>query len=312
MSRYFGFIIGLVILIVGAVWTTRQIESKQVEAQREAALAKIHRDYLERIGFARGNPDAASYKAEIQTLLRGYFRDWNEYNAKFGQNKNFDEYLDELDGRGKPSGKGQDKGADKSAERKAVYEYTRKIFEMMRGGTYSPLYTFTDRGVRFDILSASTQRVGGEDKIHLPLVVWGLPREERADERGVKRVTTSGGFKFNWKIYDEKQKLLAEMPGEGGPDGRVDWPDRYIKAFPSMVLLGHYDIDKLPPEAKTAEITFNINARSSSGGEVQTNFLWKLDVPAEWKLGAGQAWKGAENSIRSQEEIDSKAQAKKK
>ncbi len=309
MTRYFGIVVAVVIILVAAVWTTRKIESKQLEIQREAAASKIQREYLERIASARSNPDPQNYKSEIQNLLRSYFRDLGEFNTRFGGNKNFDEYLDELEGRG---GKGSGKSQEKGAEKKAAYEYTRKVFEMMRGGNYSPLYTFTDRGIRLDILSASTQRVGADDKIHLPLVVWGLPREERADERGIKRVVTSGGFKFNWKIYDEKQKLLAEMPGEGGPDGRIDWPDRYIKAFPSMVVLGHYDVDKLPPEAKTAEITFTISARSPAGGDVTSNLVWKLDVPAEWKLGAGQAWKGAQDSVRSQEEIDSKAQAKKK
>jgi hypothetical protein len=306
MTRYFGILVAAITVIFGVAWTTRTIEAKQVEVQREAAASKIQREYLERVGFARSNPDPSNYKSEIQNLLRTYFKEHNEFIAKYGGNKDFDDYLEELEGKGK--GKASDKGAD----RKAAYEYTRKIFDLMRNGTYAPQFTFTDRGIRFDILSAGTQVVGGEEKIHLPLVVWGLPREERSDEKGVKRVTTSGNFRFSWKLYDEKQKLIAENTGEGGPNGRIDWPDRYIKVFPSMVLLGHYDVDKLPPEVKTAEMTFTISARSPAGGDVSSNFVWKLDVPAEWKLGAGQAWKGAQESMRPQEEIDAKAQAKKK
>jgi hypothetical protein len=117
-------------------------------------------------------------------------------------------------------------------------------------------------------------------------------------------VTCNANFRANWKLFDEKGKLVAEMPVDGGPDSRVDWPERYIRMFPPMVVLGQYDIPKLPAEVKNAEITFSISARSPTGGDVSTNFVWKLDVPPSWKLPAGEAWKGATDSVRPQDEID--------
>ena len=147
-------------------------------------------------------------------------------------------------------------------------------------------------------------RVGVEERIHLPLVVWGLPREERVDERGVKRVRSNASFRFSWKLFDEKKKLLGEVTGDGDPAGRVDWPERYLKGFPPLALLGQYDVDKVPQEAKTAEITFSIVVRAATGGTLTPSFTWKLDIPPAWKLGAGESWKGAQESVRPEEEID--------
>jgi hypothetical protein len=138
----------------------------------------------------------------------------------------------------------------------------------------------------------------------MPIVVWGLPRDERVDDKGIHRVTCNASFRFNWKLYDAKGKLLGEMPGEGGPDSRVDWPERFIKFFPPVTLLGHYDIEKLPAEVKNVEITFTISARSPTGGDMNLQYVWKLEPPVAWKLNSGETWKGAQESIRPEEEIN--------
>jgi hypothetical protein len=145
----------------------------------------------------------------------------------------------------------------------------------------------------------------------LPVVVSGLPRDERTDDKGIRRVSVNASFKFNWKLYDEKQKLIAEIPGEGGPDSRVEWPDRFVKFFPPMVVLGHYDIDALPAETKTADIEWTISARSPTGGDMNLAYQWKGEVPAAWKLGAGETWKDATDSVRPEEEINAQAPKKK-
>jgi hypothetical protein len=308
MKRYFGIFVALAFVVVAIVFASRKWTEKTTEAQRTENLLRLQRDYFERVAWLREVPDQKAYANEMDTFLHWYFKEVNEHFNKFGGNREFTDYLTELDERGGKGGKKE----ERAGEKKAVYEYTRNVFDQMRKGTYAPFWTGTDKGVRLDILSANTQSVGGESKIHLPVVVWGLPREERVDDHGVKKISVNGSFRFNWKLFDEKQKLIAEIPGEGGPDSRVDWPERYVKFFPAATVLGHYDIDKLPPETKTVEITFTLSARSPSGGDVMANYSWKLDAPAEWKLGAGEAWKGAQESIRPEEEIDPAAAAKKK
>ncbi|MCA3014858.1 MAG: hypothetical protein INH41_20935 [Myxococcaceae bacterium] len=311
MKRYFGILVAVVFVIVGIVFTMRKWEEKTTETKRDLAIAKLRQEYLERVAWIRNIPEQKAYNTEVNSFLRWYFRELGELVNEFRLNRNHDDYLLELEEK---SGKKSQfteyesgPGKDRSADKKAAYEATRKLWDLMKSGEYGAWWTGTSNGVRLDILSADSKG----DQIHMPVVAWGLPREERVDEKKVRRVIVNGSFKFNWKLFDEKGKLIAEIPGEGGPDGRVDWPERYMKFFPSMVVFGSYDIDKLPPEAKTAEITWTISARSPSGGDINASYLWKGEIPADWKLAAGETWKGAQESIRPEEEIDPSKQAKK-
>ncbi len=308
MKRYFGIIVALVMVVVGIVWAMKKFETKTAEADRDKNELRIKVEYLERATFARSNPDDKSYRDEIGNLMTWYFKEVTDHLNKYQGNRNFDDYLVELDTRGKKGSSKFDEGGgggkDKLEEKKAVYEYTRKIFDLLKSKNYAPYWTASDKGIRFDLLSADTMNVGGEEKIHMPIVVWGLPRDERVDDHNIHRVTSNASFRFNWKLYDEKNKLVAEIPGDGGPDSRVDWPERYVKFFPPMALLGHYDIEKLPNNVKSAEINFTISARAPTGGDVLASYTWKLDVPAAWKLGAGETWKGATDSVRPEDEID--------
>lgn len=303
MKRYFGIIVAIIFAVVAIVYVKNKWTENAAEAASVQDVALLRAAYLERIAWLRVVPDQKAYTDELQTFMRWYFKEVTEHFNKFGGNRNFDDYLVELETKTATKKTDDD---PRVGDRKAVYDYTRKVFDQFKSGTYSPFWSSTQNGIRFDLLSASAQQVGPDQKIHLPLVVWGLPREERIDDKKTKRVIVNSSFKFNWKLFDEKGKLLGEMTSEGGPDSRVDWPERYVKYFPPMVVLGHYDVDKVPQEAKTAEITFSVSGRSPTGGDVRANYLWKLDVPAEWKLAAGETWKGATESIRPQEEIDPK------
>lgn len=306
MKRYFGVIIVVVGVTAAIFWTMRRWEQKTAEAARAQAVLKLKADYLERAAWLRNVPEPKDYKTEVDTFLRWYFKQVTEIFNKYGGNRDFDDYLQELDGpkKGQKFDEYATPGKDRSSEKRAVYDYTRRVFDLMREGRYSPYWTATDQGVRLDILSIDTVRDGGTTKIHMPLVVWGLPRDERVDDKGIHRVNTNASFRFNWKLYDEKGKLVGEMPGEGGPDSRVDWPERFVPFFPTMTVLGHYDIELLPAEISDVEIEFTISARSPTGGDMHMTYTWKLPTPAAWKLGVGETWQGAQESIRPEEEIN--------
>ncbi len=299
MKRYFGVIVAVAAVVIGIIFTFKKWDAKTADAAREQSLLKLRGDFLERAAWVRNVPDQKAYTDENQTFMRWYFKEVTNHLNRHGGDRDFKDYLQELDAR---AGKGKDD--PKADEKKAVYEYTRAVFDELKKGDYAPWWSATDKGIRLDIVSADSKRVGGEDMIHMPVVVWGLPRDEKVNDKNIRQVTVNASFKFNWKLYDEKGKLLGEMPGEGGPDSRVDWPDRYIKFFPPLVVIGHYDIDKLPAEVKKVEIEWNISARSTTGGDIQTTFKWEGEPPAAWKLGAGEGWKGATESERPEEEID--------
>jgi hypothetical protein len=310
MKRYFGIIVAVIGVCAGIVFAMRKWDDKMAENAREVSALKLRAEYLERAAWVRNIPDQKAYIDENHTFLAWYFKEVTAHLNKHGGNRDFDDYLKELEDRANKSKRDDDGG--KTEEKKAVYAYTRKVFDSFKKqDDYTPWWTATDKGIRLDIVSADTIRVGPDDKIHMPVVAWGLPRDTRTDDKGITRVTVNASFRFNWKLYDEKGKLIAEIPGEGGPDSRVDWPDRFVKFFPPGVVIGHYDIDKLPAETKTVEIEWSITARAPTGGDINVAFPWKGEVPAAWKLGAGEGWKGAQESVRPEEEIDPSKKPKK-
>ena len=301
MKRYFGIIVIIAGILIAAVMTYRTSSAKAQEAQREADFTRLQKDYLERVGWIRTNPDPASYGQEINSFFKTYFEQVSTYRNRYRLGQEFDAYLTELDSRGGKDERAQDK--------KAFYDYTRKVFDQMREGRYKPLWSATDKGMRLDVLSSEVVMVMNKPQVRLQLVLWGAQREERSDGK-VKKMVTSASFKTQWKLTDEKGKLVGEMNGED-PSMKVDFPERFIAEFPPQMVLGHYDMDLVPSEVKKMEITFNVSSRAASGGDVAATYLWKLDVPADWRLGAGQTWEGAEVTERAEEEIDpSKAQKK--
>ena len=306
MKRYFGIIVAVLGVSAGIVFAMRKWDAKNAESARDLNMARIRAEYLERAAWLRNVPQQKAYTDENQTFMTWYFKEVTEHFNKHGGNRDFDDYLKELDERS--AKKKPDDDGGKIDEKKAVYAYTRRVFDLLKKKEYAPWWTSTDKGIRLDIMSADT---GSDGRIHLPVVVWGLPRDSRTDDKNITRVTVNASFKFNWKLYDEKGKLIGEIPGEGGPDSRVDWPERFVKFFPPMVVLGHYDIDKLPAEVKTADIEYSINSRTPTGGDILASFRWKGDVPAAWKMGAGEVWKGAQDSIRPEDEINPAAPKKK-
>ena len=87
----------------------------------------------------------------------------------------------------------------------------KKAFDSFKAGTYAPASTFTNNGIRMDIVSYNKVMVGGEEKVRYELVIWGLPRELRINDRGVRDVKANASFTIGWKLFDEKGKLLGEM-----------------------------------------------------------------------------------------------------
>lgn len=301
MKRYFGIIVIIGGILIAAVMTYRTSSARALEAQREADFTRLQKDYLERVGWIRTNPDPASYGQEINSFFKTYFEQVSSHQNRYRLSKEFDAYLDELESRGGKDERAQDK--------KAFYDYTRKVFDQMREGRYKPVWSATDKGMRLDVLSSDVVMVMNKPQVRLQLVLWGAQREERLDGK-MKKMVTSASFKTQWKLTDERGKLIGEMNGDD-PSMKVDFPERFIAEFPPQMVLGHYDMDLVPSEVKKMEITFNVSSRSASGGDATATYLWKLDVPQDWRLGAGQTWEGAEVSERAEEEIDpSKAQKK--
>lgn len=302
--RYFGVLVVVAGVFVASGIFYKRLSAQTVEAQNEADMARIQKDYLERVGWMRTNPDEASYKEEVGPFFKAYFEQVDAHLDKFKGNKEFDSYIQEVE---KKAEGGKD---DQLAARKATYEYTRKVFDAFRKAKYQPVWTATDKGMRLDVVSSDVVMVKGQPQVRFQLALWGAQRELKDDGK-LKKMVTSATFEAAWKLTDAKGKLLGEMHG-ADPSNKIDYPERYIAEFPPQMVLGHYDMDLVPNEVTKMEISFKVNSRSASGGTASAAYLWKLDsVPSEWKLGAGQKWEGATEEERPEDEIDPSKSAKK-
>lgn len=298
MKRYLGVILAIAFVLVAIGFSYNKYQKKALEAARDADAARIKIEYLERVGWIRSNPDDKAYKDEVNTFFRWYFKEINEHLNRFGGNRAFDDYLAELERRAEG-------GRDQQiAEKKAYFEYAKKLFDLLKGGTYEPVWTGSDKGMRLDVVSTDSVMVAGEPKVRYQLVLWGPQREMREESKNLKKMVTSASFNVTWKLYDDKGKLIGEMNAPGDPSMKIDFPERFIAQFPPQMVIGHYDVELLPDNVKTMEIAFNVNSRSNSGGDARAAFTWKLETPAEWKLRPGEAWKGAEESVRPEDEIN--------
>lgn len=295
MKRNFGVILIVVGAIVAGVLATSRASARAKTAEGDAALASLQKDYLERVGWMRANPDPASYRTELPGFFRAYFTKVEEYRKRTGGRPDYDEYLAEL---GKREGKD-----DKAAERKTRYELVKGVFDTMRAGKYQPVWTGADKGLRLDVISAEPVMDAGEPKIRYLLALWGAQRQ-LIEEQKAKRMVTSATIGTVWRLTDAKGKLLGEMTA-GEPSRKIDFPEFYIPTFPPQMVLGYYDVDLVPADVAKMEIVFTVSSRAQSGGEARAELKWPVDsVPTEWKLASGAEWKGATTSERPEEEID--------
>jgi hypothetical protein len=295
MKRYLGVVIAAVGFLFVVVFAVGEFRKVRTESARDLNMARVHRDYLERVGWIRSNPDERSYKDEVGTFFRWYFKEVNEHLNRHQGNRNFDGYLTEL----------QEKKDPQAAEKKARYDYVKRYFDQFRSGDYTPVWSSTDKGMRLDISSAGIVNAGGQEKIRLSTVLWGAQREMKD-----KGMVTRASYNITWKLFDEKGKLYAEQTMTGDPAMKIDWPERLIPEFPPQMVLGHFDLDILPAEAVKSEMHITVSSASSSGGSINSTHIWRMDIPAEWKLKPGQKWEGAQESVRPEDEIDpSKSQA---
>ena len=306
---YLGiFVIAAVGVVAVAAGGYRKYRIKTQEADRELDAARIQREYLERVGWIRSNPDQRLYRDEVRSFLHWYFQEVAVHQRRFHVNLSYEDYLRELNVH-------SDSPAEQLADKRAYYAYTRKVFDELKGGLYSPAWSGTDKGMRLDVRSAAVENIKGKPRIRVDVVLWGAQRELRQEATSAagivvgakKRMLTSASFTMTWRLLDARGKLIGELNAAGDPSMKVDFPERFIAEFPPQMVLGFYPVDLIPAEVAKIEMIFAVASRSPFGGEAEANYRWALDAPADWKLSPGERWEGAEESVRSEEEINSSA-----
>ncbi|MGO9066560.1 MAG: hypothetical protein ACLQIH_17715 [Myxococcaceae bacterium] len=324
MSRNAFLLFLLVIAGFSAVGVVgwRRAEAQQLALQREVAAARLRGDALERLGWIRSIPDEKQYQEEVQSFFKWYFEAVDAYRKRFSLSPGFDEYLVELEQRktqekelenlpALPDGRRATLPASRTGvDRKSFYDAEKALFDRMHTGRYVPIFSGTDKGMRLDVVSADVSAAGGRPRVRLPLVLWGAQRYTKDDEHsGAKRVVTSADIAATFRLLDSSGKLVAEMSA-GSPGLKNDFPERLIAEFPPQLVLAQYEFDRVPAGVAQMEATFSVRSHAPSGGDANATYTWRTSVPEEWRLGPGETWEGAQESVRSQEDINPAKAAK--
>ena len=199
-----GVVIAAIAVLAAFAWMKSESNAREAQQERELDASRIQREYLERVGWMRSNPDDASYRTELPGFFKVYFKDVSDHLARFGGNKDFDDYLNEPLGEKAPK--------DAAAQRKARFEFEKRLFDQMREGKYAPLWTATDKGLRLDVVSADVKMAGGHPVVRFETVLWGAQRGVK-EEGHTKHMVTSAIYEVDWQLTDDKSRKLGQMTG---------------------------------------------------------------------------------------------------
>lgn len=284
--------IAAIVIVVAAGISYTMFSTAKKDAGRHQEFDQVRREYLERAPLALTMADPGRYEEERRALFKWYLNALTNHYNKYPDDKDYFRFEKELKSK---------KNTDTAAYEKR-YGLIKSFWEMMSAGKYIPVFTAFDQGIRFDVYRLETTTLDGEPSVRLHFALYGIQRQWSEDQTGgnrVLRMRVNTRFEeFKVEGRDETGKPKLEMSLGSGEPFNINYPERFIEEFPPAMLLGYYEIPRIPKVA-SVEMTFQIGTRSVvSGQEVQGNFVWKMnDMPSELALPGGQEWKNAEKRI---------------
>ncbi|HCF58851.1 MAG TPA: hypothetical protein DFS52_12780 [Myxococcales bacterium] len=296
-------VIVLAVLLGAAGFGVSKYQSKTSEYDHKLGLERIRKEFLERAPFARLMPGQERYQEEQRALWKWYFDELTGHYNKYPGLKNYERFLDELIER-KTKRKIKEQEFAQYEER---YELVKSYWDTMQAGKYLPVFTGLDNGLRFDIYEMRPIPDAREPRVRLQFTLLGTQRKWNVESSSgggrIMKMNVNASFhELVFKGFDAEGKPAREMRASGDPF-KLDYPERFIDEFPPGVVIGYYELPRVPSVVTKAELSFEIATRSViSGEEIVGRFTWKLDpVPEELKLPPGMAWEGAEEQILKEE-----------
>jgi hypothetical protein len=331
MNPLIRLLVILGIGVGGAYFGLTRYQKLKIEDEHKLDLARIQREYLERSNWVNDVPDPEKYREERAGLMKWYFTQLTDHYNRYPAFKDYYKVAAELGAKpntGPKKGKELAKKPESAADlalKSQYYELTKSVFDSLKDGSYNPVFTTSSNSLRFDIYKIS--RVNGSEgpKLRFDVVLWGaqrrMERETQATGNTISHMVTAASFNaMNFKFFckDEKakakekdkeaDKVCAEMNVTGDPEIKVDYPERWIEEFPPQAVIGFYDFDPLPPDPIKMQLEVLVTSRSGSGMDIPGSFKFETPVDSNWKLAAGEAWKGATTEERSKDYIEGKAE----
>ncbi len=289
--------VGVILLAALGFVAYTQIEAAKDEGARQQSIDQVRREYLERATLALTMVDPGRYEEERRALFKWYLNALTTHYNKYPEHLDYARFEKELSRM----------GGDKAAPYEKRYQIIKSFWEMISAGKYIPVFTAHDQGLRFDIYRMETTTLDGEPAVRLHFALYGVQRqwtEEQSNSGRLLRMRVNARYEeFRVDGRDEAGKPKLEMSLGSGEPFNINHPERFIEEFPPAMVVGYYEIPRIP-EVAALEMNFQIGTRSVvSGQEVLGNFVWKMaEMPDELKLPAGREWKDAERRIIESDE----------
>lgn len=290
-------------VLVAAAFFALDAHDKQVtDLEYELQLSSLRNEYVERAGWVRSIPAVERWRDEFVSLNRWYEAQWTALHNRFPGRGTPESVLARIEAE-------EAAGARDGALKREFFEHTRGFHKLLSSGHYLPVAHHVASGVRIDLLDMKKVTYEGRNALRVDAVIWGAPRQQLVGKVDGQASYRKMALDFNLsalslEFVDEKDKLL----GGGDTDGPVilvDYPERWIPAFPPQAALATWWIEPIPNETKHVLMKINGDIRSSAGGSFPVNIDWKLPASDAWKLGAGQAFEGEER-LMPEEAMDRK------
>lgn len=302
-----GKIFSILILgggLVAATFFALDAHEKQVtDLEYELQLSALRNQYVERSGWVRSIPAEERWRDEFISLNRWYESQWTALHNRFPGRGTVDAVAAAIEAEAAA-------GSQNAALKKEFFDHAKGFQKTLASGHYLPIAHHVESGVRLDLLDMKKVVHEGRNALRVDLAIWGAPRqtiEGRAQGEATRKMVLDFALRsLSVEFIDDKDKLIGGGD-TGAPEILIDYPERWIPAFPPQAALGTWWIEPMPAETKDVLLTIAGEIRSGATGSMPVNMEWRLPAKEGWKLGEGQAFEGDER-VMPEEAMDRKGQ----
>lgn len=283
MKSVVGWLLLLVMLVGMAAVGLHHFRRTTREQAYALSLDAIKEDFqTQAAGLQLLEPDA--YHKELSVLLSRYFSRLNTLAHTYPEcyDPARERTLVEKEtARGRLS-------PEQRAERLERIDHTLALFEKLRSGHYQPMDTRVDKTFRFDVESIEPARVASEDRLKLSYLHWGAfgPVSYRLIKGDIRTADVDA--------HSDKTKRYQIMAEDQPPALQIE-PQRWVREFIPGVEIGYYDLPRLPPNAQSMQLRFDMTIRTVGGTSVPVSMVFaEMNAPDAWKVRPGEQWNAKE------------------
>lgn len=315
MKNILAFVVGLILIAVVAGFGYSKVQARMNVALLKADKAVLDRQFLNRLAFTRMLP-LDDYREDMGIMLNNYSRDLDKlYMKPEYKELRDDDSVRKLYQEQYKEGKKDEKTFKGVSER---IDYTQATYKELTGGSYRPVLTAENAGLRLDLYSITKGAVDGRDRLMVKVLVTATDPDV---------ALTFGHIEMKSKIEDEiekkdrkgqvvKEKVykLTKIEGEGEPNTLIKEPRKWLEDFPPGLMIGFYDFPLFHPKATEVKLTMGFTVRTQGGNNLNPNLEFPaFPIDSAWRLPPGASWEAEEVEATEEEakEFASPGEAKK-